>query len=278
MSTSDDPPPPPITTRSVWAHNLAAEFRIIRDVIDRFPYVSMDTEFPGVVYRQDYRSIDPFDHYQTLKSNVDALKLIQVGITLTDEFGNLPDLGLNNNRFIWEFNLADFDLVNDDHVPASIDLLRQQGINFDKNRKDGIKCSRFGDLMMSSGLVCNDYVTYVTFHGAYDFGYLIKTLTGRGLPGTLSGFLELLRVFFGERVYDVKHLMRYCRSYLHGGLNRVAETLALERKVGKSHQSGSDSLLTWDAFEKIRMDYFDGDDEMLQKYAGVLFGLDVLSA
>ncbi|KAG9159114.1 hypothetical protein Leryth_017572 [Lithospermum erythrorhizon] len=186
----------------------------------------MDTEFPGVVYRQDYRSIDPFDHYQTLKSNVDALKLIQVGITLTDEFGNLPDLGLNNNRFIWEFNLADFDLVNDDHVPASIDLLRQQGINFDKNRKDGIKCSRFGDLMMSSGLVCNDYVT----------------------------------------------------SYLHGGLNRVAETLALERKVGKSHQSGSDSLLTWDAFEKIRMDYFDGDDEMLQKYAGVLFGLDVLSA
>lgn len=298
---SDDPPPPipppPLGTshnppypagadsscsknqvliRSVYSDNLEFEFSLIRGVIDQYPFVSMDTEFPGVVFRHHHHYSDPLDHYLTLKSNVDALKLIQVGITLSDSFGNLPDLGKADCSFIWEFNFCDFDSSCDDYAPSSIELLRNQGIDFDFTHKFGASISRFSELMMASGLVCNEDVTYITFHSGYDFGYLIKAITGKALPESLPDFLNLMRVIFGSKVYDVKHLMKFCQG-LHGGLDRVAKSLGVCRAVGKCHQAGSDSLLTWHAFEKLRTVYFSNggkEDAMPERYAGVLYGLE----
>ncbi|KAL5558211.1 hypothetical protein UlMin_034422 [Ulmus minor] len=258
-----------IQIREVWNDNLEEEFDLIREVVDTYNYVAMDTEFPGVVLRPvgNFKNINDFN-YKTLKDNVDMLKLIQLGLTFSDANGNLPTCGTDKSC-IWQFNFREFNLSEDIFASDSIELLRQCGIDFQKNNEKGIDVSRFGELLMSSGVVLNDGVHWVTFHSGYDFGYLLKLLTCRTLPDTQAGFFDLINIYFPV-VYDIKHLMKFCNS-LHGGLNKLAELLEVER-VGVCHQAGSDSLLTSCTFRKLRDAFFSGSTE---KYAGVLYGLGV---
>ncbi|KAA8521680.1 hypothetical protein F0562_012330 [Nyssa sinensis] len=261
-----------IQIREVWSHNLEEEFTLIREIVDGFPYIAMDTEFPGVVLSP----VGTFDNnndynYQTLKDNVDMLKLIQLGLTFSDENGNLPTCG-TDRYCIWQFNFCEFNVSEDIFANDSIGLLRQCGIDFRKNNEMGIDSNRFGELLMSSGIVLNDGVHWVTFHSGYDFGYLLKLLTCQNLPDMQAGFFNLINMYF-PLLYDIKHLMRFCTS-LHGGLNKLAELLEVER-IGICHQAGSDSLLTSCTFKKLKDSFFNGSTE---KYAGVLYGLGVENA
>nr|CAD1825672.1 unnamed protein product [Ananas comosus var. bracteatus] len=259
-----------VEIREVWRGNLEAEFALIREIVDEFPYVAMDTEFPGVVIRPlgTFRSSSEFN-YATLKANVDTLKLIQLGLTFSDELGNLPACGAGRRGCVWQFNFREFDARRDAFAADSIDLLRHSGIDLARNAEDGVDAARFAELLMSSGVVLDDAVRWVTFHSGYDFGYLLKLLTCRKLPETQAGFFALIRIYF-PTVYDIKHLMKFCNS-LHGGLNKLAELLDVER-VGVCHQAGSDSLLTSCTFRKLRESFFNGSTE---RYAGVLYGLGV---
>lgn len=256
-----------INIREVWAENLEEEITLIREIVDDYPYIAMDTEFPGIVVRPvgSFRSTSDY-HYNALKANVDMLKLIQLGLTFSDEDGNLPTCG-TDKYCIWQFNFKEFNVENDLYANDSIELLRQSGIDFKKNTEMGIDSQFFGELLMSSGIVLNDNVHWVTFHSGYDFGYLLKLLTCQNLPPTQQGFFHLINMYF-PTVYDIKHLMRFCNS-LHGGLNKLAELLDVKR-IGVCHQAGSDSLLTSCAFRKLREAFFNGSAE---RYAGVLYGL-----
>ncbi|RZR70855.1 hypothetical protein BHM03_00001940 [Ensete ventricosum] len=258
-----------VQIREVWSDNLEQEFVLIREIVDDFPFVAMDTEFPGIVCRPlgNFRTSSDFN-YATLKANVDMLKLIQLGLTFSDENGSLPTCGTDRGC-VWQFNFREFDIQRDVFASDSIELLRQSGIDFKKNNEKGIDTQRFGELLMSSGIVLNDSVHWVTFHSGYDFGYLLKLLTCQNLPDTQAGFFNLIKIYF-PTVYDIKHLMKFCNS-LHGGLNKLAELLDVER-VGICHQAGSDSLLTSCAFRKLKESFFNGSTE---KYAGVLYGLGV---
>jgi len=248
----------------VWAHNLEEEMKKIMEIVDAYPYIAMDTEFPGVVARPIGSFKDSHDyHYQTLKCNVDLLKIIQLGLCFCDEDGNyLP------GTCTWQFNFK-FNLSEDMYAQDSIDLLAKSGIDFKEHDAKGIDVSDFGAVLMTSGIVLNEDVRWISFHSGYDYGYLLKVLTCKALPKEESEFFDLLRTYF-PCIYDIKYLMKSCDN-LKGGLQKVADQLKCER-IGPQHQAGSDSHLTAQTFFRMKKLYFEDhiDDD---KYMGVLFGL-----
>lgn len=257
------------TIRNVWADNLEVEMETVRALSERYKFVAMDTEFPGVVARPVGSFGSQADYnYQTLRCNVDLLRLIQLGITFADENGELPD-----DCPTWQFNFR-FSLDEDMYAQDSIELLQRAGIDFAQHQEKGIDVEVFGELLMSSGLVLCEDIRWLSFHSGFDFGYLLKLLTNTALPAEEEAFFELLRLYF-PYVYDVKSLM--CVSdHLRGGLQRLADDLHVER-VGTQHQAGSDSLMTSAVFFKLRTGYLNGrvDDA---KYRGVLYGFGASAA
>ncbi|KAK7048536.1 ribonuclease H-like domain-containing protein [Favolaschia claudopus] len=250
--------------REVWAPNLESEMRLIRDLIDTYPYVAMDTEFPGVVARPigSFKTSSDY-HYQTMRCNVDLLKIIQVGLSLVDENGNFPQ-----EASTWQFNFR-FSIGDDMYAPDSIDLLQKSGIDFQRHEEIGIIPNDFAELMTTSGLVLNEDIKWLSFHSGYDFGYFIKLLTAASLPSTEEEFFDLFHTWFPV-VYDIKYMMRASNN-LKGGLQQVADDLGVLR-IGPSHQAGSDSLLTASTFFKMREIYFqDSLDD--SEYCGKLYGL-----
>jgi CCR4-NOT transcription complex subunit 7/8 len=248
----------------VWAHNLHQELARIMEIVDDYPYIAMDTEFPGVVARPIGSFKNSHDyHYQTLKCNVDLLKIIQLGLSFCDEEGNLLP-----GTCTWQFNFK-FNLSEDMYAQDSIDLLAKSGIEFKEHDSKGIDVNDFGEILMTSGIVLNEEIKWISFHSGYDYGYLLKVLTCQALPKQEGKFFDLLHTYF-PCVYDIKYLMKSCEN-LKGGLQKVAEQLQVER-IGPQHQAGSDSLLTAATFFKMRHVFFENkiDDE---KYMGVLFGL-----
>lgn len=246
-------------------------------------------------------------HYQCLRCNVDLLKIIQLGITLFSEDGDTPpatsqmiDIDLPGSRrnggvvqlpFTWQFNFK-FSLKEDMYSEHSIEALKQAGVDFQGLERDGIDPFEFGSLLISSGLVCDEDVRWISFHGGYDFGYLTKLLICKALPDDEREFDMLMKKWFPS-IYDIKYLLKYAvKQHTMGqltpldpsasevlskfeqksGLESLAESLKVKRQ-GAAHQAGSDSLLTGRVFFKIKERIFRGDisDEHLGKVWGLGF-------
>lgn len=81
----------------------------------------------------------------------------------------------------WQFNF-DFNIQKDKNAGNSIKLLQNSGIDFNKLRDHGINPFYFAEKVTNSGLVLNDRLTWICFHGCYDFAYLLKIMTNEHLP------------------------------------------------------------------------------------------------
>ncbi|KAL4806263.1 ribonuclease H-like domain-containing protein [Aspergillus unguis] len=289
--------------RDVWKHNLAQEMAVLRQLIEKYPYISMDTEFPGIVARPIGSFTNKADyHYQTLRCNVDLLKMIQLGITLFSDEGEVPppnatDLNgqpLGNNLVpapcTWQFNFR-FSLEDDMYAQESTAMLAKAGIDFATHEKNGIDPHDFGALLISSGLVLLDDAHWISFHSGYDFGYLMKIMLCEALPENEEEFHKLLQTYFPS-LYDIKYLMKHAGRHQtvndsplsataiqiltnlgqKSGLQDIADELGVKR-VGIAHQAGSDSLVTGELYWKMRQVIFNGRIDK-DKYSGQIWGLN----
>ena len=250
--------------KEVYQDNFFEEIEKIGNLIDDYNYIGMDTEFPGIVYIIDNLGNDFY--YKTLKLNADSLKIIQLGITITNEKGEYPH---NLPYHVWQFNF-EFDIDKDIQNKDSIELLKKSGINFEKLKKNGINHKIFAEYLITSGLVLNPDVHWVSFQGSYDFGYLLKLLTNESLPNTEEEYISKLSLYFNN-YYDVKILLKDMNYYFNGGLNKLIYKLGVRRK-GTMHQAGSDSIATIDSFWSLINNGIVSKDK-IKNFKNVLYGL-----
>ena len=294
--------------REVWRHNVDMEMHMLRQLILKYRFVSMDAEFPGIVARPigNFAGSKAEYHYQTLRCNVDILKPIQVGITLWTADGELPPMqdssitthpsgklssyqnSLMNSNIpcTWVFNLQ-FNLEEDMYAESSIEMLKSSGVDFQRHHDMGIPHETFGSLLTTSGLAFNSDVHWLSFHSGYDFGYLIKLLSNDALPMEQSDFFQLVSTFF-PKLWDIKFLLRHAQRMRSlgrlgtegarivdalgskSGLQDLSDELACQR-VGQAHTGGSDAWLTGAVFWSMRNKIFSGnlDDELSDQIYGL---------
>ncbi|EFP02414.1 CRE-CCF-1 protein [Caenorhabditis remanei] len=295
MASSSSGGSPEIKIHNVYLSNVEEEFAKIRGFVEDYPYVAMDTEFPGVVATPlgTFRSKEDFN-YQQVFCNVNMLKLIQVGFAMVNDKGELPPTG-----DVWQFNF-NFSFSEDMFSHDSVEMLRQAGIDFNalqvRTRKrmtviltahfwfkfnnsflqqEGIPTAVFGELLTTSGLITDPRITWLTFSSGYDFGYLLKSITLGDLPKEESTFFSCHKTLFPTS-FDIKILLRTpnCASAkLKGGLQEVADQLDVKRQ-GIRHQAGSDALLTAATFFKIKKQFFgDNWNQIAPLICGHMFGL-----
>lgn len=176
----------------VYEDNLLSELDRMMELVESYPYVSVDTEFPGVVVRPigafNARNSSAF-RYETIKSNVDMLSLIQLGLSFSDADNNKPPI------HTFQFNLR-FNISCDMYSQDSIDLLCAAGIQFDMLMQRGIPAEVLAENLMVSGLVLNPDVHWISFHSGFDFAYLLRMLSAQALPDDRTEFCELLSCYF----------------------------------------------------------------------------------
>jgi CCR4-NOT transcription complex subunit 7/8 len=231
-------------------------------------------------------------HYQTVRCNVDLLKIIQLGVTLFDVKGDVPPGHMDFSQMsyqpkgaqqyasgivlcpcTWTFNFQ-FSLGEDMYNEESIQLLKKSGADFDKLATQGIDPEEFGSLLTTSGLVLSDDVHWISFHSGYDFAYLVKMLSGISLPLDEEQYERIVQVYF-PKLLDVKYLWRHVANLnrrgtinttasniinnlgAKSGLQDLADELGCPR-VGTAHTAGSDAWLTGSVFFEMKKKMFDG--------------------
>lgn len=149
---------------------------------------------------------------------MDELSLIQVGITLADEHGNLA-----SPISTWQFNVR-FNLEKDASVSDSIELLKNAGIDFEKMACYGIDSSVLAEYLITCNIVLNENIKWLTFHGAFDLAYLLKILLNDKLPASEAEFMKNMNIFF-PYTYDIKYMVKDIENLKYVSLQKMGTDL-----------------------------------------------------
>jgi CCR4-NOT transcription complex subunit 7/8 len=148
--------------------------------------------------------------------------------------------------------------------------LNSSGIDFEVLSEKGILFEDFAEYFVTSGLILNEDIHWISFHGSYDFAYLLKmAIGGLTLPENEINFLNDLEIYF-KNFYDIRFLLKNFDNF-KGSLNKIAQELDVIR-IGSTHQAGSDSIVTSEVFFKLfKKNLITG--EIFENSKNILFGL-----
>ncbi|CCK69768.1 CCR4-NOT core DEDD family RNase subunit POP2 KNAG_0D00160 [Huiozyma naganishii CBS 8797] len=278
------PPPNHLLIRDVWKNNLYHEFTTIRQLIGQYNHVSISSEFVGTLARPigTFRSKEDY-HYQTMRSNVDFLNPIQLGISLSDGNGNKPE----NGPSTWQFNF-NFDIDKEMVSVESLELLTKSGINFEDHHQNGVSTYEFAQLMMDSGLVMDPEVTWITYHAAYDLGFLVNILMNDIMPNNREDFEKWVHTLM-PNMFDLNLIFKVIRDLqnpLPQGaqqgqtssqftLTSLADELAIPRFPVFTTTGGQSllMLLCFCQLNKLSMHKFPNGVDF-GKYKNIIYGID----
>ncbi|ONM27288.1 putative CCR4-associated factor 1 11 [Zea mays] len=242
------PPPAPVIPApamvgrlqfvSVGASNFATEMDFIGSLLPRFRYIAIDAEYPGTVHGAPAGAgLSPAArYYAVVKANVEELPVLQLGLTICDEEGNLPvvmDVDGLPLQIAWEFHFSDFDVARDPHSVESVNFLRAQGFDFVRARAHGVASADFAGklaaLLASVPRWCQP-PAWVAFGGAFDFAFMVKMLSGgQPLPENPQDMVARASDLLRGPVFDAKYMAEHCGrpELCVGGLRTVAAILGV---------------------------------------------------
>ncbi|CAL5096493.1 unnamed protein product [Urochloa decumbens] len=253
----------------VWKDTLQTAFSEITEILTSIRsdkcYLAFDTEFciPDDVHPLPYEPPTPDAHYTQLQSYVHGGDLVQVGIGIAD-----TEFNLLGGR-VFQFNIR-FDPSKRSLDHSGVQFLRNSGLKLEEHARRGLPAMELMAMIVELDLLMNKKVTWVTFNGYHDFGFMINLLTKDPLPQDRNEFLLQVGKYFPSSV-DCKFLSKYgdcMEGRVPGKLDEVAAALGAKRS-GKGHQAASDALLTLRCFRQLKA----LAPNLCEKSCGVLYGV-----
>jgi len=242
--------------REVWRWNFDAEFDQLlaaaaaasAECDNDSAVMALDTEFPGFL-NEEPPNASRAVRYSVLRENVNMLRPIQLGIAVSSSKGT--------HYGAWSFNL-EFDTNVHPYTEASVSFLTTAGLDFPRHATEGVDPAVMGKKLAASPLVnsrrkgvqrAGARPHWITFAGWYDFGYLVKLLTGWPLPQDLAQFDGLIALFCPNRS-ELRD-----REFLgpRGSLDSLARDRGVTRK-GSPHTAGSDAIATLELFFEVEIE------------------------
>lgn len=87
----------------------------------------------------------------------------------------------------------------------------------------------FAEFIIASGIVLNEDIKWVCFHGSYDFAYFLKMIMNQELSDMDDEFSNQLSVYF-PYFHDIKYLIHDIESIRNMGLGNLAHELKISKK------------------------------------------------